>query len=149
MKAVDRLGGDAQGGVETEGGVGAPDVIVDRLGKSEHGDPGVVESKGVLHGPPTAQTHQGGEVVLVDDLRDHRAHVHRPSVADVDLVHLDPAGTQNGAAAGEDPREGVAVEAFVAVLHEPGKTIAEADDVHAVAALGSLAHRSDGGVEPG
>ena len=62
-------------------------------------------------------------------------------------ARLVAAGAEDGAADGENAGKMVQAERSGAVLHQPAKAVAEADERHAENALGGLAHAADGGVE--
>ena len=63
MEPVDRLGGDAQGRVETEGDVGPRDVVVDGLGQGDDVEPRLLQPQGVLLGAAAADADDGVEMV--------------------------------------------------------------------------------------
>jgi hypothetical protein len=125
VQTVDGLGGDAQGGVEAEGDVG----------------------QGVLLGA-AAQANQAIEIVGLVVGNDGIGHVLEPALHR-HLVRLVAAGTEDGAAQGEDARELIAHEVGGAVHHEAAKALAKAVDAHAIFAGGGLADAADGRIEAG
>lgn len=60
--AVDGLGGDLDGGVAAEGHVGAPDVVIDRLGKGDDVQPLGGKKVGGLGAAVAAQHDQAVEL---------------------------------------------------------------------------------------
>ena len=99
VQAVDRLGRDADRGVEAEGVVGAREVVVDRLRDAD--DRQLSSAK---------QACRDAERVLAAD-RDERVEargrevLQHPLDAALELVRVRPARADDRAAAREDPRD--------------------------------------------
>ena len=73
VEPIDRLGRDVDGGVEPEGDVGAPDVVVDRLRHADHVQPNVSQQVGRLLRAVATDADQRIQpqlpVIIQDDLR--------------------------------------------------------------------------------
>ena len=148
VQAVDGIGGDAQRGIETEGDIGAENIVVDGLGQGDDVETFLLQLQCILLRTTAAETNKRiqvvGLVVLDDDIGhvlDLAAHLH--------LVRLVAAGAENGAADREDAGQGTAFQSHGAVLHQSAETVPEADYLHAVLFHGSPGDAPDRGVETG
>ncbi len=134
-------------GREAEGGVGAGDVVVDRLRQRDHVQAGLGQAQRVLRRPAAAEQDEAVQaflLVVLDDLRTHVADL----AVDDHAVHLVAAGAEDGAADGEDAGEGAGVERDVAVLDQAADAVAVADQLQPCADR-RLAEAADGGVQAG
>ena len=146
VQAVDGVGGDAERGIETEGGVGQRHVVVDGFRQGHDVEACLLQAQRILHGSATAQADQAIEmigVVVGDDGLGHVQHlaVHRH------LVRLVAAGAEDGSALGEDAGQRFAFQRHGAVFHQAAKTVAKTDDVHAVMRHTGFADAAYGRVE--
>lgn len=148
VESVDRLGGDAECGVEADGRIGEGDVVVDRLGERDDAQAFFDEAEGVFVGAAAADADEGIEFVFAIVGRDDVGHVALLAL-DRHAVGLVAAGAEDGAADGEDAGEGGFVEGDEAVFGEAEVAVAEADDVPSEIADGGFADGADGGVETG
>src|SRR5215203_3267480 len=119
MKAIDGVRGDLNRGVEAEGHVGSAEVVVDRLGNPENGKP-------VLRVQPGG----GPERVLASD-RYQALEVQRAKVLGdqgrpfISLEGIRARGTQDRAAAREDPAGRLDRQLLVGVLERPTPAVAK------------------------
>ena len=145
VEPVDGVGGDAQGGVKTEGDVGEAHVVVDGLGQGDDVEPLLHELQGVLLRTATADADQA-----VEDGWRGSSH----TITSVMSCTLPPKSmrwglsrlvAENGAAAGEYTGEGVAVEPPEAVVHQAPEPVQETDHLHACNGPARLfSHAPDG-----
>ena len=118
MQPVDVLGRDLNGGVETEGVVGAGKVVVDGLGHAHH-----VERILAMQLVGHAQ-----RIVAADG--DGRPDLVLPQVVDQQLdaafvLHrIGARGSQDGAAAMQDAGYGVEIKRHVIVVQQPAPAAA-------------------------
>ena len=148
VEAVDGVGGDAERGIEAEGGVGHADVIVYRLWQRDDVEPLLRQLQRVLLRAAATKADQHVEVVAMVVLDDQIGHV-LCLAGDLHLVRLVPAGAENRAADGENAGQHAAAEIDAAVLHQSAKAVAKADDPHAEGFLRGLADAANGGIESG
>ena len=120
VQAVDRLGGDVERGVEPERDIGAAQVVVDRLGNSDH-----VHAVGV-------EPVRHAERVLAAD-RDEAVQVEvGERLADLlypvfALVRVRPRAAQDRAAPGQDPAGRLDRQLDERSLEHTAPAVAEAD----------------------
>ncbi len=125
VQAVDRLGGDADRGVEAEGVVGGAQVVVDRLGDADDVQPLGGQRGRDAEGVLAADGHQrvDAEVGQVaPHLLDAVVHLH----------HVRAGAAQDGAAAGQDAARRVDVQRHGDLLQRPPPAVAEAEELVAV-----------------
>ena len=115
VNPVDRLGGDGEGGIETEGDIGSRHIIIDRLGKGDDLQARLLQAEGVFLSAASPQADQGVQVVALVGVYHRAGHVLGPA-ADGHFVWFVPAGSQDRSAIGQDPREHLAVQ-----LDGPGR----------------------------
>jgi hypothetical protein len=101
VQFIDRIGSNAQGGVEPERRIGQRDVVVDGLGQRDDVHALFDEAQGVFLRAAPADANQHIEVALLVDLEHGIGHVHGLT-ADGHAVGLVPAGAQDRPAEGED-----------------------------------------------
>ncbi len=132
VQPVNRLRGDVDRGVETEGVVRRGEVVVDSLGHSDHGQSLGVQlgghPQGVLPADRDERVHRGGGEVLAHQ----RGPVHGG-------VGIRAAGAEDRAAAREDPPHGRDVQRDRLAGQRPPPAVPVPDEAVAVDAL-SLAH---------
>ncbi len=85
-----------------------------------------------------------GLIILDDDI----GHILCLS-ADLHLVRLVPAGTEDGSPDRQDTGQGPVLQAFDTVLGQATKTVTEADHLHGVIVQRGLADTANRGVETG
>ena len=149
MDAVDHVGGDADGGLEAEGGVGAPKVVVDGLGQADDVQPLLAEQVGGLLAAVAPQHHQAVQPQAAVGVF-HGLHlVQAVFVGGAHQLEGLAAGAQEGAAPGEQAGEVDGGELFVVLVHQALVAVDEADDFHAAAVdvVKALGHAAHGGVE--
>jgi len=105
-----------------------------------------LELQGVFLGAAAPQADQGVQVVGLVVLHDDVGHI-LGLAADAHLVGFVAAGAEDGAADGEDARQGFTLHAHGAVFHQAAEAVAKTDHVHAEIALGGLADPADGCIE--
>jgi hypothetical protein len=132
VQAVDRLGGDLDGGVEAEGEVGPAEVVVDRLGHPEDGDAVRVQPRG---GAERVLAADGDEPVDVERAQ----RVPHPGDTVLALVGVRARGAQDRPAARQDASSRVDGELDVGLLEHAAPPVEEAED-HVPVAVRGLAH---------
>ncbi len=137
---VDRLGGDLQSCVEPEGPVGGGDVVVDGLGDADDLEPLPGQLKRGAERPVPADHDERFDVVRFD------GSPHTLVAVPVDVRVL-PRGSENGAAAGEDPAHRIPVEGTGPSVHETLPAVEDPHHLGVVTLGGSGHHRPDDGVE--
>ena len=143
VQAVDRLGGDAQRGVEAEGDVGHRHVVVDGLGQRDDVEALLHQAAGVLLRAAAAQADQRVEVVfavVVDDQRRSCPAVLPPIGIRCGLSRLVPRIVPPMV---RMPDSAAPVQLHGAVFHQAAKAVAKADDVHAVGAAARPCRRRE------
>ena len=102
VDAVDGLGGHVHRALETEGHIGAPQVVVDGLGEGDDVEPLLAQEVGGLMGAVAAKDDQAVQLELVVGLLHGGNLVHAVGAGDLDGLEGGAAGTQEGTALGED-----------------------------------------------
>ena len=146
VEPVDRLGRDAERGVEAEAHVGHRDVVVDRLGEGDDVQPLLHQVERILLSAAAAQADQRVEVAPVVVFDDHFTHVHYLA-PDLHSLWLLPVRSENRAADREDARKIGRIEHHCAIFHHSAKPVAKADDAHAVRAESRLSDSPNRGVQ--
>ena len=139
MQPVDRFHDRVDGGVESDGDIGAAHIIVHRLGDADDRDPLMAE---VARRPQSVVAADG------DDGIDGAAGERRFDAGDpIRLAQrVGPGRAQNGAALRQDPGDSVARERDHVVGHEPPPAVPHADDLQPLLP-GPPDHGPDGGIE--
>ena len=127
VEPVQGLGGHTDGGVKAEGLVGGAQVVVDRLGHADGGQAQFEEGLGDRHGAVAANEDEALNAKFLQVLDDIGAQVTPFVVEGVILV----GRAQNGAAPGQNPRNGGGVQNLVPLLNQASKTVHEPDDFDA------------------
>ncbi len=148
VQPVNGFGRNVHRGGVTERGIGHGHVVVNGLGQGHDVQSGLVQAQRVFLRAAAAEADDAVEPPLVIIFHDGLGHVARAAVND-HAVRLVAAGAENGAAHGEDARERGFVEPDPAVFDEAAKTVAKADDLHAVKAETGFADATNGGVQAG
>ena len=148
VQAVDGFGGDPQGRIEPEGGVGHGNVVVDGLRHGDDVQAFLHQTQGVLLSAAAAETHQGVQMVRLVVLHDHVRHVARLS-AYRHAVRFVPAGTQDSTADGEYARQVVTIQSYGPVVYQAAEAVPETDDLHSVVSKSALADPADGRIQAG
>ena len=143
MEAVDRVGGDLNGGVEAEGHLGAAEVVVDGLGHADHGK-AVLAVKAVGDAERVLAA-DGDQAVDVEALERRADGVD----AVVALERVGPRGAEDRAAAGQDPARDVVGQRLAVAVQRAAPAVAEAEDLVAVVQRGLAHDRADDRVEAG
>ncbi len=149
MNAVDDVGGDVNCGMEAEGHVRAPDVVVNRLGQTDDIESLFGEQVRGLVRAVAAQTDQTVQLGLFIGL------LHRFDLVDLvlaDDAHLGEggaAGTQNGAAQGQDAGEVALLHLAVVAFDQAGIAILNTDDFGVKQGVARAGHAADTGVQAG
>ena len=152
VEPVEGLGGHGQGGVEAEGLVAAPQVVVDRLGDPDRPDPVAGQLAGDALAALAADHDQGvdaeplgvgGQLLVGGGVADPLAV--DPHGREVALV----AGPEDGPTPVQQPADRRAVQGPGAgPADQPLEPLLDAVDGPAVVDLGRADHRPDDGVEP-
>ncbi|CAB4870406.1 unannotated protein [freshwater metagenome] len=143
VEAVDRVGGDLDGGVEAEGVVGPGEIVVDRLRDAHHRDAVVGESRGDAERVLAADRDQ-----RLDARALHRAPDDGGSVGSVP-VGVGAGGAENRPAAVDQPRSAVDRQLDHVVVDESGPAVAHADELVAVVLRAPAHDRAQDGIEAG
>ena len=149
VHAVDDVGGDIHGGVEAEGDVCAPDVVIDRLGQADDIQALFGEEVCGLVGAVAAQADEAVQLGLFVRL------LHRLDL--VDLVFFDDAHhgkrraacAQDGAAQREDAGEIALLHLTVVTLDQAGIAVLDADDLRVKEGIAGACNAADTGVQAG
>jgi hypothetical protein len=142
VEAVDRVGRDLERGIEAEGEVRGPEVVVDRLGHAQDRQVVlVVEARGSAERVLAPDRDQAVEVEALERLADTGRAV-------VALEGVGPRGTQDGPAPREDASGGFDRELLEEVLERSAPAVAKADDGVAVVVDPLADDRPDRGVQP-
>ena len=155
VEAVDGFGGGLDGGGETEGDVGADEIIVDGLGDADEVDAVLNEVVGAGHGAVTADDNDGVEFVAGDGVEALLRAVLEDGLAVGAISDGESrgvgfvGGAEDGAAKGEDAGDIAKVEWSELVFDEPEEAVLDAEDLPAVIEDGGLGDGSDDGVEAG
>ena len=149
MDVVDDVRRNVHGALEAEGGVRAPDVVVDGLGQSNDVHARVHKQLGALLRAVAAHDHKAVEVEPVVGVQ-HRGHevvalvVHDGLAGDVFLTR----GAENGAALDEDAGKVARFHELVVALDEALVAVVHAVDLDIVDVLEQrLANAADGRVQ--
>ena len=150
VDGVDDRHGDVHGGLEAEGHLRAPQVVVDGLGQGDHVDAVLAEEVGGLVGAVAPQDHQTVEPGLL-----HRGqHLLQLGLLAVvpGLGHLLEGlagGAKDGAAQGEDVGKVPGLHLVVVPLDKTPVAVPDAIDGHLVAKLvvEGLGHAPQGGIQ--
>src|ERR1017187_17465 len=142
VETVERLGNPADRRVEADAVVGAREVVVHRLGNTDHVPTVVREPGRHREGVVAADRHQGIQLRLTEVAQDLLP-------AALALHRVGPGASQHGAAELEDAREETAVQLHeVAVADQTCPAVLDTNDGITVG-QGTPAHPADGRVEPG
>ena len=135
--------------METEGHVGAVDIVVDGLGQADDVEALLSQKIGRLMGAVAAQTEKAvqlhGGVVLL-----HLGHlVHIVLAHDPHELEGRALGAQDGAAYGKDTGKFIGLHLPPLAVDETGEAVGNADDGHVLpkALIQGLGHTADGRVE--
>ena len=149
MDVVDDVRGDVDGALEAEGGVRAPDVVVDGLGQGNDIHTGVHEQLRALLSAVAAHDNEAVEVQAVVGVQ-HRGHevvalvVHYGLSGYVSLAR----GAEDGPALNEDAGKVAGVHELVVALDEALVAVVHAVDLDIVDVLEQrLANAADGRVQ--
>ena len=151
VDAVDDLSGDVHRGVETEGDVGAVDVVVDGLGQADDVQALLREKVGRLVGAVAAEAEQAVELGVLVGL------FHGGDLVDLVLFHhaheLEGGAfsAEDGAAQRQDAAEIVLGHLLVIAGDEAVVAVEDAHDLDVLAepCIQGLCHAADGGVQAG
>jgi hypothetical protein len=148
VDAVDGPGGHVHGGLEAEGHIRAPEVVVDGLGQCDDVEPLLPQEIGGLMGAVAPQDHQAVQLELVVVLLHGRHLVHAVGPRDLDGLEGGAAGAKEGAALGEDAGEVGVGEEPEAAVDEALIAVLEAVDLHLLVGVEhGLGHAPHGRVE--
>ena len=151
VDAVDHLGVDLHRSVETEGHIGAIDVVVNGLGQADDVQALLRQQICGLVGAVAAQAQQAVQFQILIGLF-HGGHFVDLVLLD-DLHHLEGGalGAQDGAAQSEQAAEIVGLHLFVVPVDQPMVAVQDADDLHVVphADVQRFRHAADGRVQAG
>lgn len=153
VDSVERFGGDGDGGLEAEGDVRSPEVVVDGFGYADAVDALIGEWFGAGHGAVASDDDECFDAV---DLEVGQADIGDIFEADGAVGVLADGillwvclvgGAEDGAAHGEDVGDIVGGEWSDAVFDEAEESVFDAEDFDAVVD-GVFGDGSDDGVEP-
>ena len=128
MQSVDRLRGDGHRGIEPERPIRRRQVVVDRLRDAHDVHPQFLHSMRDRHRPVPADDHNGVETQRAHELGDLARDVGVAAFVEAEGVGA-VAGSEDGAAKGEDAADIVVVERANALLDQAQKPILEPDDL--------------------
>ena len=146
VQPIDRLRGDLEGRRETEGVIGADNVVVNGLGQVQDVEPGLGKLVSILGSTTATQGDQRVESELLVVLDDGGDHVLFLTINDhaIDLV---TAGSENGSADRQDAGEGARIQGDRPILGQPEEAVLNTDQLHVVLPNGCLAKSTDRGIE--
>ena len=121
VEAVDGFGGDGDGGVEAEAGVGAGEVVVDGLGDADAVYSALGEFDGDGLGVVAAHGDEGVEFVSGNDFE-------AALEAAFDFFDVGAGGAKDGAAAVQDAGGGLEIKRQGAVVDHAAPAFEEADE---------------------
>ena len=149
MDAVNDIGGDLNGALETEGGVGAPKVVVDGLGQADDVQAFLTEQVGGLLAAVAAQHHQAVQPQAAVSIFHGLYLVQAVFVGLAHILEGLTAGTQDGAAHGEDAGEVHGGELLVILVDQALVAVDETDQLHAISVnvVKALGHAPQCGVQ--
>ena len=142
MEAVDGFGGDGDGGVEAEAGVGAAKIVVDGLGNADAVDAALRELDGDGLGVVATKGDEGVELVALNDLE-------AGLEAAFNLLHVGARRAEDGATAMEDAAGGLEVEGHGAIVDDAAPAFKEADELVVVVQDALANDSSNDGVQAG
>src|SRR5699024_4782926 len=123
VQTVDGLGGHGDGGVEAEGVIHAIDVVVDGLRDPDDRDAVIMQELRAPQGTITTDRDQRVDLML------REVGLDRVDLG-LELIGVEPAGTENRAAVTNDAVDvSVVIKRDHAVFHQPLVAILEADDL--------------------
>ena len=132
VNAVNRVRGDFNGALETEGLIRAEEIVVDGLRQRDDVQPLLPQQIGRLLAAVAAEHAEAVEPQLPIS-RLHQFHfVVAVFVRLCHLLERLPAGAEQGAAPRENAGKIILQEQAVVLIHEAAITVPKADNVHAV-----------------
>ena len=142
VDAVDGLGGDHDRGVEPEGGVGAVDVVVDRLGYAHAGHAVLAEEHGHRLRVVSPKRDQCVNLVGFENFLD---------LVDAagNLFHVGPRRVQDGATLQLDAIGAFQGEGNPIVVKHAAPAVEKADELIAIVIDAFFDGRIDHGIQPG
>lgn len=147
MEAVDGLGGNGHGGVETEGDFGFGDIIIDGFGEREDVEAGLVEAVGVFLSTIAAEADEAIEAELFVIGDGDLGHVH-DGITHTHFVGFIATTAEEGTALGEDATDINILDGGDAVFDEAAEAVLDTEDFPTVV-HGGLGDAADDRVEAG
>ena len=143
VQAVDRVDGDLHRGPESEGDVGAREVVVDRLRDADHREGVVlVELVGDPEGVLAADRHEGVDPEILC----RGKHLLRAAVT---AVRIGAAAAEHRSAQGQNAADPVLIQRNHVPLEQPPPAVADPDVFMVVSSDAGTDHAPDHGVEAG
>ena len=149
MDAVDHLGRDVHSGMEAEGDVRSPNIVVDGLGQADDVHALLSQQIRGLMRAVSAEGHEAIQLHLLV-IRLHRLHlVHAVFADDAHVAERRAAGAENGAAEGEDAGEIRLLHLLVIARDQTRVAILNTDDLRVKHGIAGARHAADTGVQAG